>query len=69
MGKGTKIYSVRLDDQVVTEINAVMDSSFLTSRQEPLTLSAFIRKAIDEKLWHSARSRRRKRKAALRKGV
>jgi len=54
--RGSKIVPVRIDDALLSEIQAITARSVLHSPQEPYTVSSWIKKAITEKLDHLKRS-------------
>lgn len=64
MSAGNHITNVRLDEEMLTAIEAAIASRNKRSKQAPWTLSDFIRQAIQDKLDHTARGNGTKRKKA-----
>lgn len=62
MSKGTKMYSFRLDADLVRAVQEAIDRRFLTTSTAPWTLSDYVRTAIAEKLAKAVRSNRKKPK-------
>lgn len=69
MSAGTKVYPVRLADDLVSEINAAIKSRNHHSAKEPWTFSEFVRDAIKAKLDHIKRSRKQQKLHMLEKEV
>lgn len=64
MSKGTKVVTFRLDADRERRINLEIAFRLNHPTAEPFTFTSFILKAIDEKIAHMERSRKRKRKKA-----
>lgn len=60
MSKGSKIVQVRVPDDLLKRIEEHVSSLQLNARGEPPTVSSYIRKAIEEKLAHRERSRKKR---------
>lgn len=59
MSKGSKIIPVRIPDELLTDLENAVKSANSTRREMPYTVSAWIRKCVEEKLAHLKRSRKR----------
>jgi len=57
MSKGSKIVPVRFPDQMLLEMVKALDSRNLTTRDEQIELSEWIRRCVKDKLGHLRRSR------------
>jgi len=64
MAKGTPVVPVRISDAKMLEVEAAIRGRNNYAFDTPWTVSDFIRKAIDEKLAHMARSRRSRGRAS-----
>lgn len=60
MSQGTRVYPVRLADDLVSEINAAIESRNHHSAKAPWNFSEFIRDALRNKLDHIKRSRKQR---------
>lgn len=65
MAKGNTVVPVRIPDWLLTEMDTYIIKSWATRPDQPLLRSSFIRKAIQEKLAHLQRSRRKKKPATV----
>lgn len=63
--KGTPVYPVRLDDDLVDEMKLAVQRRNLFSARAPWTFSDFIRTAVREKLDKMERSRRPRGKPSV----
>ena len=61
MSKGTTIYTMRIPDELIAQVEGTMSRLNHYRRDEPLTRSAFFLAAIREKLHKMERSRRSKK--------
>jgi Arc/MetJ-type ribon-helix-helix transcriptional regulator len=68
MSQGTRVYTVRLSDEMMAEVQDCMQRRDFHSANSPWTLSDFIKAAITEKLSHMARSRKSCRKGKVTDG-
>lgn len=57
MSKGSQVVPVRITRELLDLINAAIESRNDASPQEPMSLSSWIRAAINEKLRHLVRGR------------
>ena len=57
--RGSKIVQVRIPDETLAELEAILARSVLHSQGEPYTMSSWIKKAIAEKLAHCKRHGKR----------
>lgn len=65
MSRGSQMYAVRLGADLIRKIQEITDSRNKRRKKGTYTASDFIRQAIEEKLKHSARSRKTRRPAAI----
>lgn len=56
--KGSRIIPIRLPSDLLDQVDKAVQGSELRRKGEPWTRSSFIRRAIEEKLAHAARSRK-----------
>ena len=56
--RGSKIINVRIPDETLAEIEAIVGRSVLHAKGEPYTVSSWIKKCIAEKLNHLSRGRK-----------
>lgn len=64
MSKGSRIVPVRVPRDLEIRIAAAIASANQSTKEEPYTLSEWIRKAVVEKLDHLERSKRKKTKSS-----
>lgn len=57
-----RVYSIKLPEEMVARIDALLAKRIHTSREIPLDRSKFIRRAIERDFEHAERSRIKKRK-------
>jgi hypothetical protein len=62
MSRGNRVILTRFDPETVAEIERIVAKSIDSRREEPWTLSSFVRSAVAEKLDKMRRSRRRRKK-------
>ena len=62
MSRGSPVTPVRLPQELIDRIVAAYKRANLTRKEEPYTLSSFIRHAIEEKLAKMERGRSKKKK-------
>ena len=67
MSKGSKIVPVRIPDRLFAELVAALKSQNYHTREEPLTLSGWVRKCVIDKLNHLERGKKRKKKQSFEK--
>lgn len=63
MSKGSRIYTVRIESKLESEMLAEVNRRNLSPMVAEWTVSEWIRKAIQDKLNHSRRSRAKRRKS------
>jgi TPP-dependent pyruvate/acetoin dehydrogenase alpha subunit len=56
--RGSRIMTVRMDDDTIARIQAQVDRSVTYSKDEPYTIGGWIKKAVAEKLAHLERSKK-----------
>lgn len=64
MSKGSKIVPVRIDEDLLEQMEQAIESRNAATQEEPFNVSDYIRFCIRTKLAHTARSRSTGRKAA-----
>lgn len=52
MSKGTRIYTLRIEDELAAEVFKAIDSANKRRREQPYTLTSWIKAAIREKIDH-----------------
>lgn len=62
MSKGNPIIKLRVSREKLAEIMSAIDSANVSRREEEYHVSSWIRAAIEEKLAHLKRSKRKKEK-------
>ena len=68
MSKGNPIIKLRVSREKLAEINSAIDSANVSRREEEYRISSWIRAAIEEKLAHLKRSKRKKQKKQVDEG-
>lgn len=58
--RGSKVLQFRCPDEMLAEIEQAISISFERSFGEPYTISTWIKKAIQEKIDHSKRGRKKR---------
>lgn len=58
--RGSRILSIRINEERERDLIAAMNSANLTRREEPYTLSTWIMAAIDEKIDHPRRAKKQR---------
>ncbi len=59
--RGSKIVPVRIDDVTLSQIETIVARSVTHAKEEPYTVSSWIKKCIQEKLDHLERARKPRR--------
>jgi hypothetical protein len=69
MSNGTRVYTVRLQDDLMERVQETMQRRDLYSADSPWTLSDFLRVCVEEKLAKMERSRRSKKRKVVKDGA
>lgn len=61
--RGSKIVNIRINDETLAEIEAIVARSVIHCKEEPHTVSSWIKKQIDTELKHLKRGRKKTKKS------
>lgn len=69
MSKGSRVVTFRMEEELMTRVDAAIASANLSREDQPYNLSDWLRGAIEAKLAHLSRGKRSRKRNALRAAV